>query len=110
MILLGTYVQDLSIANRQPLPMSRGFQSAANRWLDMHYESEYGAVTATSKLNKHLAAKLEETVKKECDGAGSKPMSALFWVWRKAKVAARQHETLQEHHTPAGTVYSRLAV
>lgn len=110
MILLGTYVQDLSIANRQPLPMSRGFQSAANRWLDMHYESEYGAVTATSKLNKHLAAKLEETVKKECDGAGSKPMSALFWVWRKAKVAARQHETLQEHHTPAGTVYSRFAV
>lgn len=73
----------------------------------MHYESEYGAVTATSKLNKHLAAKLEETVKKECDGAGSKPMSALFWVWRKAKVAARQQETLQEHDTPAGTVYSR---
>ena len=87
--------------------MSPGYQGAANRWLDTHYENECGAVTATSKLHERLRARLEETVKKECNGeAGSKPMSALFWVW-KAKVAARQQQTLQELYKPAGTVYSR---
>lgn len=47
-------------------------------------------LTGTSKLNTVLAAKLAETVKKECDEAGSKPMSASYWAWKQAKVAVRQ--------------------
>ncbi len=87
--------------------MSPGYQAAANRWLDKYHERECGAVTETSTLDKDRLARLEEAVKKECKGVGAKRMSSLFWAWRKAKVAAQQQQTLQEHHTPAGTGPSR---
>jgi len=87
--------------------MSPGYQAAANRWLDKYHERECGAVTETSTLDKDRLARLEEAVKKECKGVGAKSMSSLFRVWRKAKVAAQQQQTSQEHHTPAGTDPSR---